>query len=270
MGRIIQLPLLFAALAFLLTACSNGTPKVKVRSDQAISFAGDRGLALVEFKVALSKYLTEVPEEERPVYIEFAADDDTPILFILQVKDALRKYYQIVRLQVAGTDGKLREEELLPAIEARENRSYEYVAARNLFSLYLGADGELFTDATLSQSIALEGLVDQLKTFIKSDPNNPDLPEMKEAYLPGVGSTMTSKEHMIRIVPTSTTTFGWYNEVSGAVARAYDEIYDTFCQDNFGRPYAEAEPAEQAILKMIYPRKVVEDPNVAGYEGATK
>ena len=264
MGRSL-LPILIVALLMSLSSCSSGPPRISVHKDGTVNFAGKRKLTLTDFKVRLANYMRDNPAEEGPIAIEFKANDDTPILLVLQVKDALRKYHNSIRLELESSDGNTREEELLPALTSRENRSYEYVEPRNLKSIYLGAEGELFSDGGLTQRIAKEGLVQDLKSFIKSDPANPELPELKESFLPGVGGVQASKDHLIRVVPTSTTTYGWYDEISSLVDRAYDELWDEFSQEHFGHPFAEAQKNEEALLKMVYPRKIVEDPNVAGY-----
>jgi hypothetical protein len=252
-------------LAFLLAACSGGNAKLVVNAEETIHFAGEKNLSLADFQVSLARFFRESPKsDEEPYYIfRFVADDATPFPFIQQVKDVLSQYSNIIRLEIKGPDGNMRLEEIPAQLTSRENRNYDYLEARNLFSIYLGADQQLYQDATLQTPMAADQLLSTLKQFIKSDSSNTNLPVLDESFLPGVGSVLCSKHHLIRVVPTNTTPYSWYNEISTTVDQAYDELYDAFAQEHFGISFAEAEKAQQAVVQIVYPRKVVDDPNIS-------
>jgi len=100
--------------------------------------------------------------------------------------------------------------------------------------------------------------------FIKSDPNNNNLPEFEYCNLPGVGNEMISK-HMIVIQADSTISYNRYFHIRHEILRAYNTLRDEYSREKFGVAYKDLfldnKPEHfnyKLILDFKYPIRISE------------
>jgi hypothetical protein len=102
--------------------------------------------------------------------------------------------------------------------------------------------------------------------FIKSEPNNPKLPEFKNEEIPGLGLVPVSKQ-IISLQNDNGTSYEMYIKVQNELVGAYSEVRNEFAQRKFGKSYDElvqqAESSESIKEKMkavkkVYPQRISE------------
>lgn len=137
------------------------------------------------------------------------------------------------------------------------------VKKRNVFEVLVNANNQILAKGDYIQVTELRAKV---KDFIKSDPNNPTLPEFKEEEIEGLGLFPVSKQ-IISLQNDNGTSYDMYIKVQNELVGAYNELRNEFAQQKFGKTYQEllqqagaSEKAEQQLdaVKKVYPQRISE------------
>jgi len=137
------------------------------------------------------------------------------------------------------------------------------VNKRNVFEVLVNANNQILAKGDYIQVTELRAKV---KEFIKSDPNNPTLPEFKEEEIEGLGLFPVSKQ-IISLQNDNGTSYEMYIKVQNELVGAYNELRNEFAQQKFGKTYQEllqqagaSEKAEQQLdaVKKVYPQRISE------------
>jgi biopolymer transport protein ExbD len=137
------------------------------------------------------------------------------------------------------------------------------IKQRNIFEVLVNANDQLLVEG---EFIEITELREKAKRFIKSDPNNPDMPEFKETDVPFFGKVMVSKQ-IISLQNDNGTSYEMYLKVQNELVGAYNELRDELCQKKWGVSYKEleemartSETAKEKIeaIKKIYPQRISE------------
>jgi len=137
------------------------------------------------------------------------------------------------------------------------------VKKRNVFEVLVNANNQILAKGDYIQVTELRAKV---KEFIKSDPNNPTLPEFKDEEIEGLGLFPVSKQ-IISLQNDNGTSYEMYIKVQNELVGAYNELRNEFAQQKFGKTYQEllqqagaSEKAEQQLdaVKKVYPQRISE------------
>jgi len=137
------------------------------------------------------------------------------------------------------------------------------VNKRNVFEVLVNANNQILAKGDYIQVTELRAKV---KEFIKSDPNNPTLPEFKDEEIEGLGLFPVSKQ-IISLQNDNGTSYEMYIKVQNELVGAYNELRNEFAQQKFGKTYQEllqqagaSEKAEQQLdaVKKVYPQRISE------------
>lgn len=108
----------------------------------------------------------------------------------------------------------------------------------------------------------IKDLKEEAKRFIKSDPNNPDMPEYKpEDYPAPFGQAYPVSKQVISLQNDRGTSYKMYIAIQNELATAYNELRDELAREKFGKSYQElqkSDPAMADIIKKIYPNRISE------------
>lgn len=137
------------------------------------------------------------------------------------------------------------------------------VKKRNIFEILVNANDQILAN---DDYIEITQLRAKVKDFIKSDPNNPKMPEFKEEQIDGLGLYPVSKQ-IISLQNDNGTSYDMYIKVQNELVGAYNELRNEFAQQKFGKTYQElvqqagaSESAEQQLdaVKKVYPQRISE------------
>ncbi len=137
------------------------------------------------------------------------------------------------------------------------------VKKRNIFEVLVNANNQILAKGDYIQVTELRAKV---KDFIKSDPNNPTLPEFKEEEIEGLGLFPVSKQ-IISLQNDNGTSYDMYIKVQNELVGAYNELRNEFALQKYGKSYQEliqqaASSDKIAIqleaVKKVYPQRISE------------
>lgn len=137
------------------------------------------------------------------------------------------------------------------------------VKKRNIFEILVNANDQILAN---DDYIEITQLRAKVKEFIKSDPNNPKMPEFKEEQIEGLGLYPVSKQ-IVSLQNDNGTSYEMYIKVQNELVAAYNELRNEFAQQKFGKTYQEllqqsaaSETAEVQLdaVKKVYPQRISE------------
>ncbi|MEJ5267541.1 MAG: biopolymer transporter ExbD [Bacteroidales bacterium] len=152
----------------------------------------------------------------------------------------------------------------LPPIPEDKAKTEAEINRRNIFIVLINAQDRLLVNG---KPMNVEELKDKAKEFIKSDPNNPELPTMVETKIDGIPNPVLVSEGVISLQNDRGTTYKKYMEVQNELVKAYNELRDEAALQYFGkRRFDDLTEAEQEAVKKIYPQRIseAEPKNIGG------
>ena len=154
--------------------------------------------------------------------------------------------------------------QLPPIPEKPEQEISEEIKERNIFAVLINAQDRLLVNG---RPMEVDVLREKAKEFIKSDPNNPKLPEMDPVQIKGINKTVLVPVGIISLRNDRGTTYGRYIEVQNELVAAYNEIRDEAAFEYFGkRKYDDLNAEQQEAIRQIYPQRIseAEPKNIGG------
>ncbi|GAB4254060.1 MAG: biopolymer transporter ExbD [Vicingaceae bacterium] len=159
----------------------------------------------------------------------------------------------------------------LPPMPEEPTEKPPEIKQRNVFQVLVNANDQLLVEG---EYMDISGLKEKAKKFIKSDPNDPTLPEFKVEDVPVFGKYPVSKQ-IISLQNDNGTSYEMYIKVQNELVKAYNELRNELALQKFGKSYDElvalsenSETAEQQAdaIKKIYPQRIseAEPKNVGG------
>lgn len=129
------------------------------------------------------------------------------------------------------------------------------VKERNVLKVRINAAGNLLCGEDF---IEISQLCDMAKKFIKSDPNNSNMPELHVKDIPLLGRCNVTDKHVISVQTDRGTSYNIYFQVQNELIRAYNELRDDLSKARFGKVYAALNDEQQAAVREYYPQKISE------------
>ena len=152
----------------------------------------------------------------------------------------------------------------LPPIPEQKDITDIEINKRNVFIVLINAQDRLLVNGKLMN---IENLKDKAIEFIKSDPDNPGLPEMEEVKIEGLNKPILVGKGVISLQNDRGTTYGRYIEVQNELVAAYNILRDEAAMQYFGKDkYDKLDEKQQEAVRKIYPQRIseAEPKNIGG------
>jgi biopolymer transport protein ExbD len=152
----------------------------------------------------------------------------------------------------------------LPPIPEQGAKTEVDINKRNVFIVLINAQDRLLVNG---KPMDVDQLREKAREFIKSDPNNKDLPTMKPTTIIGINNTVMVGDGVISLQNDRGTTYGRYIEVQNELVAAYNELRNEAAYQYFGkRTFDELNLDQQEAIKQVYPQRIseAEPKNVGG------
>jgi biopolymer transport protein ExbD len=145
--------------------------------------------------------------------------------------------------------------QLPPMPDERQEEEDIEIKERNIFMVLINAQDRLLVEG---RPMNVEVLKDAAKVFIVSDPNNPNMPEIEDKEIEGIGIVGVSIG-VISLRNDRGTTYGRYIEVQNELVKAYNEVRDEAAMQYFGRAtYDALDEDQQEAIRKLYPQRISE------------
>jgi len=151
----------------------------------------------------------------------------------------------------------------LPPVLDKDQPPPPKIKKRNILEVLVNANDQLMVQGEYMKVTDLRA---KAKEFIKSDPNNPNMPEFLNTEIEGLGMYPVSKQ-IISLQNDNGTSYKMYIKVQNELVGAYNEIRNEYAMQKFGMSYDElqqkskgSESANQKleIVKKVYPQRISE------------
>jgi len=152
----------------------------------------------------------------------------------------------------------------LPPIPEQKDITDIEINKRNVFIVLINAQDRLLVNGKLMN---IEDLKDKAIEFIKSDPDDPTLPEMEEVTIEGINKPVLVGKGVISLQNDRGTTYGRYIEVQNELVAAYNILRDEAAMEYFGKDkYDKLDEKQQEAVRKIYPQRIseAEPKNIGG------
>lgn len=152
----------------------------------------------------------------------------------------------------------------LPPIPEKTDITDVKINERNVFVVLINAQDRLLVNG---KPMNVEDLREKAIEFIKSDPDNPALPEMEEVKIDGINKVVLVGKGVISLQNDRGTTYGRYIEVQNELVAAYNILRDEAAMKYFGKEkYDMLNDEQQQAVREVYPQSIseAEPKNVGG------
>lgn len=143
----------------------------------------------------------------------------------------------------------------------QEDRPVE-INDRNIMRLLVNRADEIVISRISGMTpITLDKLKDAAVEFIFNPKNDPHLPVKEEREIPGLGKrNVVTKGYAISLKTEIETSYQMFISVQNELIKAYNEVWDTYAKQEFGRPMSELPESKQKMVKEAYPMHISEMP----------
>lgn len=152
----------------------------------------------------------------------------------------------------------------LPPIPEQTDITDVKINERNVFVVLINAQDRLLVNG---KPMNIEDLREKAIEFIKSDPDNPALPEMEEVEIDGINKVVLVGKGVISLQNDRGTTYGRYIEVQNELVAAYNILRDEAAMKYFGKEkYDMLSEDQKDAVRKVYPQSIseAEPKNVGG------
>jgi biopolymer transport protein ExbD len=148
---------------------------------------------------------------------------------------------------------------LPPPPQPNEENSQIDVKERDVMYVRMNANDQLFvSDGNGEGYIGLPELKPRAIKFIKNESNAPDLPELHQVNIKGLGMCAITSKHVISVQCDRGSSYNAYFQVQNELVAAYNEIRDELGKAKFGKVYKLCNDAQQEAIRTYYPQKISE------------
>jgi len=135
---------------------------------------------------------------------------------------------------------------------------------RNMLSVYINSNNELFVEGRNMEIDALKNIV---KEFITNWENKAELAETRICEIKYIGITKVSKG-VTSIKCERNTKYGFYIKVHNEIHKAYNEVRNESSLEIFGKPYNLLKKKFQKSINKKIPKRISEaEPSYVWKEG---
>lgn len=130
---------------------------------------------------------------------------------------------------------------------------------RNVFQVLINSNNQIgVTQNDRTEIVDIKDLRAKAKEFIQNKYNNPSLPEVSEANIPGLGLIKITKDHVISLQNDRGTDYQAYIQVQNELVAAYNELREELAMEKFGSHFLSCSEEQQDAISKAYPQKISE------------
>ncbi|MDD2797205.1 MAG: biopolymer transporter ExbD [Bacteroidales bacterium] len=129
------------------------------------------------------------------------------------------------------------------------------VKERNVLIVLLNSNNQLMVEGL---PLDVKQLCNKAKEFITNPTNSPNLPEVFDVNVAGMGKMKVTTNHVISLQNDRGTEYQAYIEVQNELIRAYNELRDDLASAKFGKPYNALSEDQKKSVQEVYPQKISE------------
>nr|WP_313965788.1 biopolymer transporter ExbD [uncultured Porphyromonas sp.] len=154
----------------------------------------------------------------------------------------------------------------LPPMAPKQQKQQEIeINDRNIMRLLVNRADEIVISRKDASGVdqlipvKLEQLKDYAVEFIMNPGNKPFLPELERREIEGLGErTVITTGYAISIKNEVETSYQQYVNVQNELIKAYNEVWDTFARQAFGKPFEALTPSQKKSVTDAYPMHISE------------
>lgn len=148
----------------------------------------------------------------------------------------------------------------LPEWDPNAQEEEVKIKERNVLTVMVNTNNEILCgNATSKKVIDISELKDIAKEFIANPEDKMNLPAKEEYEIPGFGTVITTVKHVISLQTDRSTSYDIYFQVQNELTKAYNELRDEWCLQQFGHLFKDCdEDTQQVYAKGMYPSKISE------------
>ena len=154
----------------------------------------------------------------------------------------------------------------LPPMAPKQQKQQEIeINDRNIMRLLVNRADEIVISRKDASGIdqlipvKLEQLKDYAVEFIMNPDKKPVLPELERREIEGLGErTVVTTGYAISIKNEVETSYQQYVNVQNELIKAYNEVWDTFARQAFGKPFEALTPSQKKSVTDAYPMHISE------------
>lgn len=144
----------------------------------------------------------------------------------------------------------------LPPIPQDKDITAVEINKRDVFIVLINAQDRLLVNG---KPMNIENLRDKTKEFVRSAPNNEELPQLEPVYIKKLNKTIEVGKGVISLQNDRGTTYGRYIEVQNELVAAVNELRDEAAMAYFGKTkFEELEEDQQEAIRTIVPQRISE------------
>lgn len=151
----------------------------------------------------------------------------------------------------------------LPPLAPREQKERPVeINERNIMRLLINRNDEL----VISKGgdvipVKVEELKAKAVEFILNPNDDPRLPEKEVREVPGLGNVkVVTSSYAISLKNEIETSYQMFISVQDELLKAYDEVWDTFAKEKFGKSFERLSDAQKKSVTEAYPMHISEMP----------
>jgi len=126
---------------------------------------------------------------------------------------------------------------------------------RNVLTVFLNFQDQLMC---AGEYMAVTGLREKAKEFIKNPNNEENLPEKHPLSVPFFGDVQATTKHVISLRCDRGSSYNAYIAVQNELVAAYNELRDELAEEKWQKKYADLDEDQQKAIRMIYPQQISE------------
>ena len=154
----------------------------------------------------------------------------------------------------------------LPPMAPKQQKQQEIeINDRNIMRLLVNRADEIVISRKDASGVdqlipvKLEQLKDYAVEFIMNPDNKPFLPELERREIEGLGErTVITTGYAISIKNEVETSYQQYVNVQNELIKAYNEVWDTFARQAFGKPFEALTPSQKKSVTDAHPMHISE------------
>jgi len=143
----------------------------------------------------------------------------------------------------------------LPEWDPNAEEQEVKVKERNVMVVLVNMNNEILCRGEL---IDISQLKDLAKEFIANPEDKANLPAKEEYEIPGFRTVVTTVKHVISLQTDRVTDYSVYFDVQNELSKAYNELRDEWCWQQFRHHWIDCTEDQQTYAKGMYPSKISE------------
>lgn len=126
---------------------------------------------------------------------------------------------------------------------------------RNILTIRINSQDQILCE---NESVNLKQLREKVRTFVKNENDDENLPEKESFDIPFFGTTTATINHIIYLQKDHGTSRKMYLDVIKEIAAAYTDLRDEISIMKFGERFIELDREQKKAILLIYPQKIEE------------